>query len=413
MSYVRTDRSLAAGALPEFAANLASMMPPPAERAAQLGVKRSFESTSAEFADSMMRTALVPAPEASHAPGFLDALGPSLASRTSSLDAGSSRLKMRADAPVYSAIIAKPPRTGWTESYDETVPIWVATGESAHATSSNAMHTIADVPTLNYYAQETIMLASSSTVMRADRRRELERQARLDRPYLFATAREFDERWDYLGAISSLPEGSIDPLAIGHSMRGNRQRLVPYVASGSARIRNLFGEQVRVGDWLYFVVSERTVASNAFVAPSGETITPIAGLAGVPQLMVTGWSSRDGASYPLLSTRLDEPSDSDVDYTRRQVRVAQTYRTKEWDDERGTFRVRNVAAEEGAQEAIAQAESDSVFIDMHGCGHVEPVGLVMRVEGADPDVGAIEAAHRSSRAMMQLPVLKYQSGLFA
>lgn len=393
--------------LPEFAANPASMMASPAERRQTMATKRTFEQTSADFGQSVAATMLIDKPEAALPPMMRRALG-SLAERTTAMDAGDSRVASRGDAPVYGAIMGKPPRTGWDASDDETVLIWCAARESEH--SKLGYHAFASVPRLNYLAQQLSVLANAGSMLRQDRRRELERVARLDAPYMFATATEFARTWKFLGPISSLPEGYT---GTGPINGGSRQRLVPYVVSGSARTRNIFSTSLREGDSIYVVVSERTSTSPDFVAPNGDIITPLSGTVGHPQLSVVGWSSADGSAYPLLSTRAGEPSDSDVDYTRRSVRIAQTFRTKEWDDATSTWYVRDVAAEEGAQEALAQAEGDSVFIDMHESGHVQPLGIVTDVPDVAVTQSAIEAGHRSGPAMAQLPVITYQSGLFA
>lgn len=385
---------------------------PPGEASRIQASFTGMSSSAAEFATAFTADVMSRGTTGANHPSLLEGLPGIVARATTTMDAGVSRLAQRGDQPKHYAIMGKPRREGpsWDDGgYDEYALLWNAVRDDP--TTTRTGHTLSNICGLNYYCElaQVIRRASATLVSRVAVP-ALRKQYALDRHYAPESARDFVDKWKLLGPISRRGEGTFN----GADMptiadQGYGERLVQFVYDGAAETHQLFSSSgVRAGDKLYMVTTKIRNPYNAFYLPNGAAASARSGTAGEELLQVRGFSSSELSYVPGDSSGggAGEPLDDDANYIERAQRAATNALRYDWDDERDTFRVVNVAAEEGFSEA--QEYLTSVEYEAYMSGYVEPIGIAIEtLNGSTPSQRMIDAAHRSPAALTAIQTVRY------
>lgn len=356
---------------------------------------------------------------------------------------------------VLQTIVAKPypDGLGWERNFRQSTPLFCARGEEQRVTRGT--YTVADLPILNYLLEYRSVLDAaqalqgvkplqatydgskqvppspspqgsghSSDLLRGTAFGELgadDLEARFG-VFMARTAEEMRDKWNYLGCMTS--DGGIPGDVNVHNAR---TLLLSYSNFKRNRLDNHFGA-VRKGTQVYYVAKCVENVRREFLDPTGQVVR---GRADFPSqfLQVFGINDHhsyyplhnttmygadvrhDGAQYnddtPLLSRETDK---IDRDYIYRSQRVAQYHSEVDWDETTDTFFFRNVAAQEGMQEAVASAPQ--IVFDAYHWGETYFVGTVTEKPlGGDPSEQHVFDALRSQPLSIQLPKVVVVGGM--
>ncbi len=389
-----------------FPGHTPSLVPSESDVRRFTGAVPTASSDPVDFATRIVDNALSRGVSGSTPQALRDALPGIIAQNTHTMDSGISTLASRGDEPKYWAILGKPNRNGssWDDGgYDENIMLWNSVRENPE--TSRIGNTLSNICGLNYYAELSQIMKHEESLVDRGRVSMLRKQFALDKHYIFDSARDYTRKWNRMGPIHRPGEGTM-PSVSGSS----GDRLVEYLYDGTGETNQLFSTQVRAGDYLHFVTSKIANPYNAFYLPNGRSSTARSGTAGEQLLQVRGFSSSELGYAPGDSSRGAGPLDDDVNYIELRraeaASVAVRFDKLEWHDERGTFKVQNVAAMEGITEALNYLTSPEY--EAYTEGHAEPVGIVIETaNGAAPTQNMLDAAHRSPDALSRLQTVRY------
>ena len=314
---------------------------------------------------------------------------PAYASSGDSLDASS------LSETTFAAVMARPDKGAFATPLDTYELVWSCVTDSREY--DPGFTTTASLQKLN------ALLELSSAAYE----NETNVQRRVYGSQLVRTATEFGRTFRLLGPATDLPERLRASMASTYV--GPQESLVPYAVNGRALVHNIFGTQVRPGDTAYVVASAVPNPYSSFLLPSGGVLALRSATGFGPErlLQLRGATDRElGTVAPISSRRAFEPADDDAWYVRNGARIAQMTKEVEYDEFTDNIRIRNVAAQEGLQEALAGASE--VVVSLIEAPHVMSVGLVLRNTGADASEHELKLAHRvraSAMALGQVEVL--------
>lgn len=299
---------------------------------------------------------------------------------------------------------------GWEKTFIPGTSLFVNNAEPWTG-NAKGMHAAASVPILNYFSERGARAKAGGKgagPFSGPRSR-----ANVD-DYSAFDEQDFARKWSHVGVMTT-------DMKSDASWRA-RERMIGVSTFGrQGKVFNLFGENVRPGDRLYYVTKRYPAASSAFIAPDGTTQAQYTSF---PKafLQTRGATDKGAGFVPHCTDHPgsvgggggasgDDPSDADRDSWEADCRLAQEYREYEWDEEGGTFMavVRNIAEEEGRQEAVASAPE--LVYRAYQEGHVTYVGVAKTLMGHPPSQKTLAEAHRNIHRMVKLQTIELWAGV--
>ena len=194
------------------------------------------------------------------------------------------------------------------------------------------------------------------------------------------------------------------------------ERLLGWSPFNRCHTFNLFGDNLKRGDTLYYVAKETDLSdSQHFVDPLGQ---PIVSRTSYPAtaLQIHGWSSNN-APFPMHNTsyapeNFKNPQDGDADYIRREHQMTQEWREHVWvekEDHPDGGEFQEKPREPDFQELLNSLPT--LYYDANMIGTVKRLGLARHTEGRSPTPQQIRDGHRSQNAMKMLQTVEIYRGL--
>lgn len=237
------------------------------------------------------------------------------------------------------------------------------------------------------------------------------------------------EKLYYLGPVTQVQDwGSGSATATGstHNFTGRvltSERIINYSYHSRGKIANLFGTNLERGDNLYFTIAKYardqllqfgvasgTVLGKRANADAGEN--PQSSYVGAVQraasadevVQIRGWSSREGREWLGDTSPMEgmQPDVADRWYVDRVVLAATQYTEFRYNEATDEIVPRNLIAEEGVQEAIANLP-DIVIENYLAPGVIIPVGTVKQRLTRQTTPVAILNAHYDARLLALQP----------
>lgn len=269
-----------------------------------------------------------------------------------------------------------PTPDSFERTFLEGTSLFISTVDVEHGS------TAASVPVINILQQRRSQISaaqSRSAQQRAVSRAGMSAEARRFDAQLHSgtagvmqmtasDANDFSGKWNLLGEVMKRELGAPDVDPVFSVSTPN---------IGETRVANLFGRP-SANDRCYYLVKEWERAGE--FAVQGRAL----GFAGDDHLLqVRGFSS---TQMPYTLSGPDRTSEeNDLFYVQKEREIAADYVEYEWDDEADEPRVRNLAAQEGFQEVLANV--GSVTYDAFMSGKVYSVG---HYKGRFPTQSSVE-----------------------
>jgi len=337
----------------------------------------------------------------------------SLGQSMSVVDTGYSTQDQQTGEVITTPLVIRPWfQDGWERTFIEGTTLFTNLAEPWTG-NAKGMHAAASVPILNYFSERAARTAAAErknagrgagrAVVRAHGRVNVD-------DYSARDAQDFDRKWALAGTMTS-------DMKSNTSMR-SRERMIGVAAYGRVpKVFNMFGENVRPGERLYFVTKRYPAASSSYVAPDGTTQAQYTSFP-EPFLQTRGATDSGYGFIPHCTQHPGsvsgahggprEPDRDSVDFERT---LAQEYREYEWDEENDTFMsvVRDIAAEEGQQEAVNSAPQFAY--EAYEEGSVKFVGVAKTLTGHAPSAKGLSEAHRDINRMVKLQTVEVWGGV--
>jgi len=238
------------------------------------------------------------------------------------------------------------------------------------------------------------------------------------------TPQELYAKINYAGPVTKVIDSTgFKPVGMIRKL-GVNERLINHSYYSRGKIQNMFGEELRAGDALYFTIANysqeqllsydeddnvqrpysRKRHANGSAVSRHATMVGSHGTSEQQFTQVRGWSSHDGQEYlgmtePAVGMK---PAAYDRFYCDRMRRAAVEFVDIEFDQETGKMRTVDTLASEGLQEAVANLP-DVVIENYLTPGIVIPVGVVKQRLNKKVTKQAILNAHYDQTAMSLLP----------
>jgi len=336
------------------------------------------------------------------------ALPQQLARGLNVVNTGFSTTDAQTDEVITQCIFARPFPERWEQGFCEQTALFASAAEKMFGIPN--VHTVADVPTLNYLLELGDLTDKGTAQNNAyEVRSELDRLAGRYDDLVARTAGEFSEKWNFLGPMTTVldnaPHSSFESVRRAHGS----ERMLGYSIFNRARTFNLFDEHIKSGDQLFFVCKEVDLYDpQQFLDPRGN---PIVTRTAYPSraLQVQGLAE-SGSSFAAHNTNTDdsiEPAARDLDYMQRQARIKNEFRSYDFDPDTESMRL--VTNPDDVQE-LMESVPETVY-DAYMCGSVVRVGVARSKEGRAPSAMQIREAHRSQEKMKLLQTVNLWRGL--
>jgi len=342
-----------------------------------------------------------------------------LSRRMNVVNTGFSSGSAHTDEEIVAPLFAKPFAQGWEQDYVEKMPLFSNRVEPEQ--HSMNMHTLASVQVLNFVSELGALTDSrNALVARAGVADELV-QMREYLEYMIPSvkpgvavdslASSIAEKWAYLGPMMTFQDAGIHSSDAQVRRAQGAQRMINFSVYNRAKTFNVFGEQVRKGDQLFFVAKEIDVSHlKNFVDPRGQAVVARTTFP-ARAMQVVGFSQHD-APVPFHNTGYDpvsgpdsfaDPVAGDRDYVQRARRIAQDYQIIDIDD--GTDAISFRGTESDAVREHLRSTPELVY-RAYMEGTVFKVGTARSFEGRRPSNAAIREGLRSHEAMKRLQTVE-------
>lgn len=347
---------------------------------------------------------------------FAGALPGRMAEGMSVVNAGYSTTDQQTDEVIAQPLIMRSwhPHP-WERSFVEGTSLFVNRKEPWAGTQG--LHAVASIPVLNYFSElaamhRTKQLARPLRPPGAAGRRQV--PALVDDEYAAVDPADFAQKWNYIGtAAGDQGAGGVANRSV--SVYRAREKMINENPYGRVPgVFCLFSEQPRRGERLYFITREYEASQANFTDPDGSVIAGRAEFP-APFMQTRGMTDQSAgfAAHCTIGADLasgDGPFVGDVDYIRRQHRIAHDWTEFDWSEETGELVVvRQPVEDEGVQAAV-DAVPDTVY-EAYMEGDVKYVGVARQLIGEGPSAKHLADAHRDHNRMRTLATLELWAGI--
>jgi hypothetical protein len=337
------------------------------------------------------------------------------------LDTGLSTSDAQTDQRIRQTIMVKPYAKGYEQNFAEGSTLFCHKRERLN--DRPGIHTVADVPTLNYFNELAADRAHAfaNGALQGAAREAAVRGLRLHGSHLgFTDPHRFKATWAWIGNMASSTRSGAGEVVTG-VQAADTQRTVSVSCLDRSYAFNLFGERVRRGHQLFFTLKPRDVSGNrGLVDPRGVAVP--GGRPGAAQyaLQLQGFSDfeappHDSSCADMVSfarAPAGAPHDEDADYVERAHRMVTEYKHIEWDESTDQLVVKSVLEHAGGDVQEARNEVNEIVYTayMTGCRPYH-LGVARDTVGRPVGEERRARAHRSQREMITLPLVEMYTGV--
>lgn len=330
------------------------------------------------------------------------------------IDTGYSTSDAQSDQTFNMPIAVKKFRDGYEQDYVPMTPLFSSRSERP----ANALnqHTVMSPAVLNAGLELNGIWAQRAALDMNQNDELLEQLVSSLNLADCSTATDFGDKWNYLGPMMGFLDAGVHSSDARVRAAGHAERMLTWSSYNRARIFNLFAEDVRPGDFLFWCVREYDQSYNPnFVDPRGNPIAARRHLRN-RQLQIMGASQRQmhtpvhNSSYDPIDgpDSFTNPRDSDADYIARFTRLTDQFNPMEYDEmmmkPRFKYNTSNLDTDADLRKQIAE-ETPQLVYQAYMEGYCMKAGYGRAKQGRNPTLGELREGHRSHAAMVKLQPL--------
>ena len=330
------------------------------------------------------------------------------------VNTGFSTTDAQTDQIITQLVFARPFPQRWEQGYVEKSALFANRSEATFGVLG--MHTVADVPVLNFLLELGALQSRQQTLVpRAGIVTELDQLAARFGELTATTAAEARDRWNFLGPMTTFQDAGIHSSMEPVRRAQGAERMLGWSVFNRSHTFNLFGTHLKRGDQLYYVCRDYDMSPyQHFVDPHGNAVVARSSYP-AQALQVRGFSE-SSAAFPPPSTydpkegpdSFKNPHDGDADYVRRAHKMAAEWKPIKADGDGVPVRDASVT-DETVQSIVASIPQ--VVYNAYMTGTVYRVGIARHTEGRAPTEAQILDAHRSQEKMKLLQTVEIYRGL--